>query len=320
MADAPVVFPLEGRRVYVAGASGMVGGALVRRLASEDCEVLTTRRAELDLTRQQPVEDWFAANRPDAVILAAARVGGIGANTAFPAEFLNQNLAIQTNVIEAAHANGCERLLFLGSSCIYPKDSPQPMREEHLMQGPLEPTNEGYALAKIAGIRACQYLWRQHGRHYISAMPTNLFGPGDNFDLAAGHVIPALIVKFVAAVRTGAPTVTIWGTGSARREFMHADDCADALVFLLKRYDAPEHINVGTGEEVSILELAEMIADLPGFEGEIVKDATKPDGMARKLMDSSRLRALGWTPRIGLREGLDRTIRAYRAQTEDAHA
>ncbi|WP_298428867.1 GDP-L-fucose synthase [uncultured Jannaschia sp.] len=317
MADA---FDLSGKRVYVAGATGMVGGALVRRLSEEPCTVLTTGRTDLDLTRQADVEAWFDRERPDAVILAAARVGGIGANTAYPADFLNQNLAIQTNVIEAAHGTGCDRLLFLGSSCIYPKDSPQPMREEHLMQGPLEPTNEGYALAKIAGIRACQYLWRQHGRHYISAMPTNLFGPGDNFDLSAGHVIPALIVKFVEAVRTGAPDVVIWGTGSARREFMHADDCADALVFLLKRYDAPEHINVGTGEEVSILELAELIAELTGFAGEIVKDTTKPDGMARKLMDSSRLRALGWTPRIGLRDGLAATIDTYRAQTEAAHA
>lgn len=314
------VFDLTGKRVYVAGATGMVGGALVRRLAEEPCEVLATTRAELDLTRQQAVEDWFAHEKPDAVILAAARVGGIGANTAFPAEFLNQNLSIQTNVIEAAHANGCERLLFLGSSCIYPRNSPQPMREEHLLQGPLEPTNEGYALAKIAGIRACQYLWRQHGRHYISAMPTNLFGPGDNFDLNAGHVIPALIVKFVEAVRSGASEIVIWGTGSARREFMHADDCADALVFLLKHYDDPEHINVGTGEEVSILQLAGMIAELAGFDGEIVKDTSKPDGMPRKLMDSTRLRDLGWTPRIGLRDGLDRTIRAYRAQTETAHA
>ncbi|UWQ19632.1 GDP-L-fucose synthase [Jannaschia sp. M317] len=317
MAD---VFDLSGRRIYVAGATGMVGGALVRRLGEEPCEILTTTRAELDLTRQADVETWFDRVRPDAVILAAARVGGIGANSAFPAEFLNQNLAIQTNVIQSAHDSGCERLLFLGSSCIYPRNAPQPMLEEHLMQGPLEPTNEGYALAKIAGIRACQYLWQQHGRRYISAMPTNLFGPGDTFDLEAGHVIPAMIVKFVEAVRSKSPTVTIWGTGSARREFMHADDCADALVYLLQHYDQPEHINVGTGEEVSILQLAELVAELTGFDGEIVKDTTKPDGMPRKLMDSGRLRALGWTPRIGLRDGLAATINTYRRQTEAAHA
>lgn len=317
MAD---VFDLSGRRIYVAGATGMVGGALVRRLGEEPCEILTTTRAELDLTRQADVETWFDRVRPDAVILAAARVGGIGANSAFPAEFLNQNLAIQTNVIQSAHDSGCERLLFLGSSCIYPRNAPQPMLEEHLMQGPLEPTNEGYALAKIAGIRACQYLCQQHGRRYISAMPTNLFGPGDTFDLEAGHVIPAMIVKFVEAVRSKSPTVTIWGTGSARREFMHADDCADALVYLLQHYDQPEHINVGTGEEVSILQLAELVAELTGFDGEIVKDTTKPDGMPRKLMDSGRLRALGWTPRIGLRDGLAATINTYRRQTEAAHA
>lgn len=300
-------YTLAGKRVFVAGHRGMVGGALVRRLASEGCEVLTASRAELDLTDQHAVRDWFAAHRPQAVFLAAAKVGGIHANNSYPVDFLAQNLQLQTNVITSAHDSGVEKLLFLGSSCIYPKFAEQPIREEALLTGPLEPTNEWYAIAKIAGIKLCQAYRRQHGADFISAQPTNLYGPGDNYDLANSHVLPALLRKFHEAKEAGAPEVVVWGTGTPLREFLHVDDLADALVFLMKVYSDEVPLNVGSGVEVSIRELAETIAKVVGYEATLTWDSTKPDGTPRKLMDSSRLHALGWTRARGLEEGVQET-------------
>ncbi len=304
---------LAGKRVWVAGHRGMVGAALVRRLASEDCEVLTAPRAELDLMRQAAVEDWVAAARPDVVVLAAARVGGIAANAARPLDFLLDNLVIETNVLSAAAQAGVDRLLFLGSSCIYPKFAPQPMREDALLTGPLEPTNEWYAVAKIAGIKLAQAYRLQQGRDYISAMPTNLYGPGDNYDLESSHVIPALIRKAVEARDSSAAAMTVWGSGTPYREFMHVDDLADALVFLLEHYSEYEHVNVGTGGEVTVAELAQTVCDVVGFRGRLDFDASRPDGTPRKLMDSSRLTALGWKPKIALREGLADALKAFEA-------
>jgi GDP-L-fucose synthase len=306
-----VIYPLTGKRVWVAGHRGMVGSALVRRLASEDCEVLTASRAELDLTRQDQVEAWMAKARPQAVFLAAARVGGIMANASYPADFIYDNLMIEANVIEAARRTGVEKLLLLGSSCIYPKLAPQPIPEEALLTGPLEPTNEWYAIAKIAGIKLAQAYRRQHGCDFISAMPTNLYGPEDNFDLQSSHVLPALIRKAHEAKLRGDRTLVLWGTGTARREFLHVDDCADALVHLMTSYSDEEHVNVGAGEDLTIRELAETIGEAVGFEGDIVTDPTKPDGTPRKLMSADRLRAAGWSPRIGLREGVRTTYAWY---------
>jgi len=300
-------FSLAGKRVWVAGHLGMVGSALVRRLERENVEVLTTTRVELDLTRQVAVETWIANARPDAIVIAAAKVGGILANDAYPADFLYQNLAIETNIIVAAHRFGIDRLLFLGSSCIYPKHAPQPMKESALLTGPLEPTNEWYAIAKIAGVKLCQAFRRQHNRDFISAMPTNLYGPGDNFDLTSSHVLPALIRKAHEAKVARAPALTIWGTGAPRREFLHVDDCADALTLLLKGYSQDEHVNVGYGEDVSILELARLVAEIVGFQGEILLDRSKPDGAPRKLLDVSRLQGMGWRPSIPLSEGIAST-------------
>ena len=298
------VFPLKGKRVWVAGHGGMVGQALVRRLGKEDCEVLTIARAELDLRRQDPTQRWIADARPDAIFLAAAKVGGILANETFPAEFLHDNLAIQTNVIEGARQAGVAKLLFLGSSCIYPKLAPQPIAEEALLTGPLEPTNEWYAIAKIAGLKMTQAYRRQYGCDFIAAMPTNLYGPGDNYDLASSHALAALLRKAHEAKARGERTLTVWGTGAPLREFLHADDCADALVFLMTRYSGEGHVNVGTGDEVSILELANMVSATVGLDAEIVHDLTKPDGTPRKRLDSSKLVALGWRRRIALPEGL----------------
>jgi GDP-L-fucose synthase len=298
------IFPLAGKRIWVAGHHGMVGSAIVRRLAREDVTLLAVDRATVDLTRQGEVEDWLKTNRPDAIVLAAAKVGGILANATRPADFLYQNLAIEMNVIEGAHRAGVDRLLFLGSSCIYPKLAPQPIREGALLTGPLEPTNEWYAIAKIAGIKLCQAYRRQFGRDYVSAMPTNLYGPGDNFDLATSHVLPALIRKAHEAKVGGAGELTIWGTGAPRREFLHVDDCADALVLLLRSYSEEEHINVGCGEDLTILELAELIARVVGFTGRIVTDPMKPDGTPRKLMSDARLRERGWRPAISLAGGV----------------
>jgi GDP-L-fucose synthase len=301
------IYALAGKRVWVAGHRGMVGAALVRRLEREDCEIVTVDRAALDLRRQADVEAWMADAKPHAVFLAAARVGGILANDSYPAEFLHDNLAIETNLIEAARRVGAEKLLFLGSSCIYPKDAPQPIDEAALLTGPLEPTNEWYAIAKIAGLKLAQAYRRQYGCDFISVMPTNLYGPNDNFDLASSHVLPALMRKAHEAKRNGDLSMTIWGSGAPRREFMHVDDCADALVFLMRNYSQDGHINVGVGEDVTIRELADLVCAVVGYGGQIVRDETKPDGTLRKLMSSARLSALGWKPSLGLREGLEKT-------------
>ncbi|TIX48989.1 GDP-L-fucose synthase [Alteraurantiacibacter aquimixticola] len=307
-----MTYDLAGKRIYVAGHKGMVGSAIVRRLASEECEVLTADRS-VDLREQAAVRSWFADNRPDAVIVAAAKVGGILANDSYPAEFLYDNLMIEANVIDAAWRNEAEKLLFLGSSCIYPKLAPQPIPEEALLTGPLEPTNEWYAIAKIAGIKLCQAYRRQYGCDFISAMPTNLYGPGDNFDLASSHVLPALIRKAHEAKLAGAPSIEIWGTGTPRREFLHVDDLADGCVFLLKTYSGEEHVNLGSGSDLPIIELAQMVCDVVGFEGTITKDSSKPDGTPRKLMSGDRIAAMGWKPRIALRDGIADAYRAFLA-------
>jgi len=304
-------YPLAGKRIWVAGHRGMVGSALVRRLQSEDCEILSAGRDDLDLCRQGQVEKWVAAQKPDAVIVAAATVGGILANDTRPAEFLYDNLMIEANIIQAAHLNDVEKLLFLGSSCIYPRLAPQPMTEDALLTGALEPTNEWYAIAKIAGIKLCQAYRRQYGRDYISAMPTNLYGPEDNFDLQSSHVIPALVAKTHAARVENRSEVEIWGTGSPRREFLYVDDLADALVFLLKTYSGEQHVNVGTGTDVSIKELAETVVNVVGFEGQLSFDTSKPDGTPRKLLDVSLLRDLGWQATTSLEQGLHRAYDWY---------
>lgn len=304
-------YSLRGKRVWVAGHNGMVGAAVVRRLAREDCEILAVTRAEVDLARQSEVEHWMADRKPHAVVMAAAKVGGILANDTYPVDFLYENLMIAANVTDAAHRVGVEKLLFLGSSCIYPKLAPQPLQESTLLTGPLEPTNEWYAIAKIAGIKLSQAYRRQYGRHFICAMPTNLYGPGDNFDLRSSHVVPALIRKAHEAKIAGSKSFEIWGSGKIRREFLHVDDCADALVLLLKHYDGYEHINVGSGADVTIEQLSHLVAEAVGFTGTITKDATKPDGTPQKLLDVSRLTAMGWTPRIDLQTGLRRTYEWY---------
>ncbi|MBR2690417.1 MAG: GDP-L-fucose synthase [Aquamicrobium sp.] len=312
MNDEQVIFPLKGKRVWVAGHRGMVGSAIVRRLASEGCEILTAGRDVLDLERQSAVEAWIAANKPDAIFMAAAKVGGILANDTYPADFLYNNLVIETNIVDAAWRSGVGKVLFLGSSCIYPKFAPQPITEDSLLTGPLEPTNEWYAIAKIAGLKLAQAYRKQHGCDFISAMPTNLYGIGDNFDLNSSHVMPALIRKAHEAKLAGADSITIWGTGTPRREFLNADDCADACVFLMKTYSDFEHVNVGSGEDITILELARLVCEVVGFEGEIITDTSKPDGTPRKLMSADKLRGMGWKPKISLREGLERTYRYYR--------
>jgi GDP-L-fucose synthase len=289
----------------------MVGSALVRRLTRDPVEILTVGRDVLDLRDQSAVRSWIEEMRPDAVILAAAKVGGILANDMYPADFLYENLVIETNVIQAAHQTGVERLVFLASSCIYPKFAAQPISEEALLTGALEPTNEWYAIAKIAGVKLCQAYRKQYARKYISVMPCNLYGPNDNFDLQTAHVLPALISKFHAAKQSGAQEVVIWGTGTPMREFLHVDDLADAVVFLMSRYDAAEPINCGAGFDVTIKDLAERIARVTGFMGGLVFDLTKPDGTPRKLMDSRRIAAFGWEPRIGLDEGIAQTYRWF---------
>lgn len=292
-------------KIYVAGHRGMVGSAIVRRLQRDGYQnlVLRTRR-ELDLRRQDEVELFFHRERPDYVFLAAAKVGGILANDTYRGEFIYDNLVIEANVIEAARQYGVKKLLFLGSSCIYPKLAPQPLKEEYLLTGPLEPTNQPYAIAKIAGIELCNAYRHQYGCHFISVMPTNLYGPNDNYDLQNSHVLPALLRKFHEAKVNGLPEVVIWGTGSPRREFLHVDDLADACLFLMQHYDEPGLINIGTGEDISILELAHLISRIVGYEGKIVHDLSKPGGTPRKLLDVSKLNALGWKARIGLEEGI----------------
>lgn len=298
-------YSLENKRVYVAGHRGMVGSALVRRLASENvAEILTVTRQEVDLRRQAETEAWMQAARPDAVFIPAAKVGGILANDTYPADFLYDNLMIEANLIKAAADAGVEKLLFLGSSCIYPKLAPQPLTEDALLTGPLEPTNEWYAIAKIAGIKLCDAMRRQYGHRFISAMPTNLYGPGDNYNLMTSHVIPALLRKAHEARIAGRSGLEIWGSGTPRREFLHVDDCADALVFLMKTYDRGGHINVGYGSDVTIEELARLVMETVGLSGEISRDTSKPDGTPRKLMDIGRLKSMGWQPRIDLKDGL----------------
>ena len=306
-----MTYSLSGKRIWVAGHRGMVGGAVVRRLATEGCEVITAGRDRVDLVEQAQVRAFMAVERPDAIVLAAAKVGGIKANNDFPVDFLYQNLMIETNILQAAHEQDVERVLFLGSSCIYPKFAPQPIPEDALLTGPLEPTNEWYAIAKITGIRLTQAYRLQYGRDWISAMPTNLYGPGDNYDLTTSHVLPALLRKFHEAKVSGVPSVTLWGSGTPLREFMHCDDLADALVFLLKEYSGHEHVNVGSGVEVTIRELAETIAHVVGYEAELVFDATKPDGTPRKLMESSRLHAMGWNKARPLKKGIADTYAAF---------
>jgi len=306
-------YPLAGKKIYIAGHRGMVGSAIVRNLTAIDCDIITATRSELDLTRQADVEQWFATNRPDAVFLAAAKVGGIMANKTYPADFLFDNLMMEANIIHAAFTNKVEKLLFLGSSCIYPKFAKQPIPESELLEGQLEPTNEWYAIAKIAGIKLCQAYRQQHGADFISAMPTNLYGTGDNYDLNNSHVLPALIRKVEEARKKSEPSIELWGTGSPLREFMHSDDCADALVHLMEHYSDDEHVNVGTGQEISILELAKLISRLAKYDGGITLDSSKPDGTPRKLMDSAKLLGLGWSPNIDLETGILKTIEEYRA-------
>ena len=305
-----MAFDLVDKRIYVAGHMGMVGSAIVRRLAGERCEVLTSDRS-IDLREQAEVRSWFTAHRPDAVVLAAGKVGGILANDSYPAEFLYDNLMIEANIVEAARQAGTEKLLFLGSSCIYPKLAPQPIPEDALLSGPLEPTNEWYAVAKIAGIKLCQAYRQQYGCDFISVMPTNLYGPEDNFDLQSSHVLPALIRKAHEAKAAAADSLTIWGTGTPRREFLHVDDLADACIFLLKTYSGEEHVNIGFGDDITIRELVETIAAAVGFEGRIVNDTSKPDGTPRKLMSSERIRAMGWRPSIPFDEGIAATYQWF---------
>lgn len=298
--------------IFVAGHRGLVGSAVVRELQSNGYEkILTRTHAELDLTNAADVRNFFMQERPQLVVLAAAKVGGIKANNDFPVEFLLDNLKIQNNVIESAYVSGVRKLLFLGSSCIYPKFAPQPIQESSLLSSALEPTNEPYALAKIAGIKLCQAYAREYGSNFISAMPTNLYGPGDNFDLQSSHVLPALLRKVHDARMSGAAEVPVWGSGNPRREFLHVEDLARACRFLLENYDSPEIVNLGCGEDVTIRELAETICDVVGFKGNLVFDPTKPDGTPRKLLDISRIKSLGWTPRISLRDGIAQTYQWY---------
>ncbi|GAA4246895.1 NAD-dependent epimerase/dehydratase family protein [Azospirillum formosense] len=311
MTTGTAAFSLDGKRVWVAGHRGMAGSAVVRRLEREPCEILTVGREAVDLRRQADVEAWMAEARPDVVFLTAALVGGIHANNTRPAEFLYENLAIETNIIHAAKQVGVQKLVFLGSSCIYPRMAPQPIVEEALLTGPLEPTNEWYAIAKIAGIKMCQAYRRQYGCDFISAMPTNLYGYGDNFDIQQGHVAAALMVKIHRAKTEGAASVELWGDGSPLREFLFVEDLADGLVFLAKNYSGEPHVNLGSGQEVSIRGLAELLADVIGFKGDFRFDPSKPNGTPRKIMDNGRIAAMGWTAPTPLRDGFEQTYRWY---------
>jgi GDP-L-fucose synthase len=311
MADK--IFDLAGKRVYVAGHNGMVGSAIVRRLASTSCEIITARRDTVDLERQEQTEAFLAARKPDVVIVAAARVGGIHANNAYPAEFLSENLAIARNTIHASLQAAVKKLLFLGSSCIYPKLAPQPMREDELLTGPLEPTNQWYAVAKIAGIKLCQAYRRQYCADFISVMPTNLYGPGDNYHSENSHVVPALIRRFHHAKQDQVSSVRVWGTGTPRREFLFVDDLADACVFVLEHYSDEQHVNIGSGEEVTIAEFAKLVAQIVDYRGELVFDPSRPDGAPRKLLDSGKLTSMGWRARTPLRAGLAQAYSAFLA-------
>ena len=304
--------------IYIAGHRGLVGGAMVRYFESRGQQNIIVRSKQgLDLRDSDAVREFFSSTRPEAVVMAAAKVGGIQANNNFPVEFLLENLRIQNNVIAASFEAGVKKLLFLGSSCIYPRLARQPIREDSLLSGPLEPTNKPYAIAKIAGIELCQAYSREYGANFISAMPTNLYGPGDNFDLDSSHVLPALIRKAHEAKINNQPAFTVWGSGSPRREFLYVDDLADALAFLLENYDSPEVINVGCGNDVTIRELAEIVSEVVGFKGELIFDPTKPDGTPRKLLDTSRLEKLGWTPRVSLRDGIEQTYQWYLRSAPD---
>ncbi|MBR1172822.1 GDP-L-fucose synthase [Bradyrhizobium sp. KB893862 SZCCT0404] len=316
MASAP--FELKGKSVYVAGHRGMVGSALVRRLEREDVRLVTVTRGEVDLCNQAAVFDWFAKVRPQAVFLAAAKVGGIVANDTLRAEFIYDNIAISANVIQAARQNGAEKLMFLGSSCIYPKLAPQPLREDSVLTGPLEPTNEPYAIAKIAGIKMVEAYRSQYGCDFISVMPTNLYGPGDNYHPEMSHVVAALIRRFHEAKVSGAKNVVVWGTGTPRREFLYVDDMADACVHLMKTYSSPELVNIGTGEDIAIAEFARVVADIVGYSGEISFDTSRPDGTPRKLLDVSRLAKLGWRATTSLHDGLKRAYAAYQVEAPGA--
>jgi GDP-L-fucose synthase len=316
MARTP--FELNGKTVFVAGHRGMVGGALLRRLARENVELLTAGRNEVDLRDQAAVNKWFAVKRPQAVFLAAAKVGGIVANNTLRGEFLYDNLAIATNVIHAAHVTGAEKLMFLGSSCIYPKLAPQPLREDSMLTGPLEPTNEPYAIAKIAGIKMVEAYRRQYGCDFINVMPTNLYGPGDNYHPEYSHVVAALIRRFHEAKMSGASNVEVWGTGTPRREFLYVDDMADACVHLMKTYSDEELVNIGTGEDITIAEFARVVAATVGYSGSISFDTSKPDGTPRKLLDVSRLTELGWRARTPLQDGIKLAYRAYLSESKQA--
>src|SRR6187402_3420141 len=311
VANAP--FELRGKSVYVAGHRGMVGSAIARRLEREDVKLVTVDRRELDLCNQAAVFDWFAKVRPQIVFMAAAKVGGIVANNTLRAEFIYDNIAIAANVIQAAHLNGAEKLMFLGSSCIYPKLAPQPLREDSVLSGPLEPTNEPYAIAKIAGIKMAEAYRSQYGSDFISVMPTNLYGPGDNYDPELSHVVAALIRRFHEAKIAGAGSVVVWGTGTPRREFLYVDDMADACVHLMKTYSGAELVNIGTGEDITIAEFARVVAEIVGYSGDIAFDSSRPDGTPRKLLDVSRLEKLGWRAKTSLHDGLRQTYEAYRA-------
>jgi len=304
-------FSLAGKRVWVAGHNGMVGSALVRRLQSEDCNTLTVDRRTLDLRRQKQVEDWLSETRPDAIFMAAAKVGGIFANDSHPAQFISDNLSIQTNIIEAARKLDVSKVLFMGSVCIYPKMAPQPILEEDLLSGSLEPTNQWYAVAKIAGLKMIQAYRREYGCDFISAMPANLYGAGDNFDLAGSHVLPALIRKTHEAKCAGASEIAIWGSGTPRREFLHVDDCADALIYLMQKYSGENHVNVGSGKDIAIIDLAHLVAEILDFQGAIHTDISKPDGTPSRLMSNEKLTALGWRPRVALKDGIAATYRWF---------
>jgi GDP-L-fucose synthase len=313
-----MTFDLSGKRVFVSGHRGMVGSAIVRLLGDEGCEILTAGRNQIDLRDAARVRAWFEREKPNAVFLAAAKVGGIRANDTYPADFLYDNLAIALNVIDASYRSGVEKLVYLGSSCIYPKFAPQPIPESALLSGSLEPTNAWYAIAKIAGLKLCEAYRRQYAADFISAMPANLYGPGDNFDLAKSHVIPALLRKAHDAKRAKASQIVVWGSGTARREFLHVDDAVRAIVHLMKTYSGPGHINVGSGEDIAILDLAKLICQIVGFDGAVVTDPSKPDGTPKKLLDVSKLKAMGWQPRYDLRTGLNDVYEWFKANEATA--
>jgi len=313
----PPIYDLQGKRIYVAGHRGLVGSALMRRLAREDCEVLSVDHRELDLTRQRETEEWLRAARLDAVFLAAGKVGGIAVNERLQFDFLADNIAIALNAIRGAHAAGVGRLVFFGSSCIYPRLAPQPMSEDMILTGPLEPTNEGYAVAKLAGLKLVEKLRRQYGVDYVSILPSNVYGQNDNYDPLSSHVPAALIRRFHEAKRTGAPAVTIWGTGRARREFLSADDLADASIFVLQHYSDEVPLNIGTGEDITITDFAHLVAEVVGYAGAIKFDTSRPDGMPRKLLDIGRLASMGWRPQITLRDGLRAAYADFRARFDE---